>query len=140
MANMDSEIRPVSQLPAYANSEPDNHRDSWRTAPGSPYAPGSPHGDFKAKVETVTEEREIHPSDSSSSNSSQTPKHGYSETLSRAEQDPEHNPHTDGIDWMPGVKHQFPWIGFAGLIVVFVATVMAVTILVSSDLHRVNDW
>jgi hypothetical protein len=93
-----------------------------------------------AKVETVTEEHEIHLSDMSSSNSSQTPKHGYSETFSRAEQGLEHDPHIDGIDWMPGVKHQFPWIGFAGLIVVFVATVMAVTILVSSNLHRVNDW
>jgi hypothetical protein len=59
MASMDNNIRPIPQVPAYMNNEPDNYRDSWRTAPGSPYTPGSPHGDFKVNVETVTEEREI---------------------------------------------------------------------------------
>jgi hypothetical protein len=141
MANMDNEIRPISQVPACANSDPDNHRNSWRTAPGSPYTPGSPYGDFKVNLETVTEEREIQSSDmSSSSNSSQAPKHGYREKSCHTEQGLEHDPYSDGIDWMPGVKHQFPWIGFADLMVILVATAMAVAILVSSHKQRVTEW
>jgi hypothetical protein len=141
MASMDNNIRPIPQVPTYMNSEPDNHRDSWRTAPGSPYTPGSPHGDFKVDVETVTEEREVRSSDmSSSSNSTQAPKHGYCEKSSHTDHDPEHDPHGDGIDWMPGVKHQFPWIVFAGLMVILVATAMAVAILGFSDQKRVKDW
>ncbi|KAL1793458.1 hypothetical protein ACET3X_008440 [Alternaria dauci] len=46
----------------------------------------------------------------------------------------------DGIDWRPGFKHQFPWIGFAGLMVILVATAGAITILAKSDKKRVEDW
>jgi hypothetical protein len=141
MANTDNNIRPIPQVPAYVNSEPYDRRDSWRTAPGSLYTPGSPHGDFKVNLETVTEEREIRSSDmSSSSNSSQAPKHGYSEKPSHTDHDPGHDAHGDGIDWRPGVKHQFPWIGFAGLMVILIATAMAVAILGLSDQKRVKDW
>ena len=52
----------------------------------------------------------------------------------------EQNPDIDGIDWRPGFKNQFPWIGFAGLVVIFVATAMAVVILVSSHKKRIKDW
>lgn len=46
----------------------------------------------------------------------------------------------DGIDWKPGFRHQFPWIGFSGLVIVLIATSMAVAILVTSNHERVNDW
>ena len=46
----------------------------------------------------------------------------------------------DGIDWRPGFKARFPKIGFAGLIVVILATGAAVSVLVKSDKQRVDDW
>jgi hypothetical protein len=46
----------------------------------------------------------------------------------------------DGIDWKPGMRNQFPWIGFAGFITIIVATAMAVAILGLSDRKRVTDW
>jgi hypothetical protein len=45
-----------------------------------------------------------------------------------------------GIDWKPGMRNQFPWIGFAGFITIIVATAMAVAILGLSDGKRVADW
>jgi hypothetical protein len=45
-----------------------------------------------------------------------------------------------GIDWKPGMKNQFPWIGFAGLMTIIVATAMAVAILGLSNGKRVADW
>jgi hypothetical protein len=65
---------------------------------------------------------------SSSSNSAQAPNHGDREKFSHTGHDPEHDAHGGGIDWRPGVKYQFPWIGFAGLMVILVATAMAVAI------------
>jgi hypothetical protein len=46
----------------------------------------------------------------------------------------------DGIDWRPGFRHQFPWIGFSGLVIVLIATSMAVAILVSSNHERIKEW
>jgi len=46
----------------------------------------------------------------------------------------------DGIDWKPGYKNQFPWIGFAGFLTIVVATAMAVAILSLSDNKLVHDW
>jgi hypothetical protein len=46
----------------------------------------------------------------------------------------------DGIDWKPGMRHQFPWIGFAGFVTIIFATAMAVAILKLSDGRRVTDW
>jgi hypothetical protein len=46
----------------------------------------------------------------------------------------------DGIDWRPGFRSQFPWIGFAGLVTIIVATSMAVAILGSSNHKRVSEW
>lgn len=46
----------------------------------------------------------------------------------------------DGIDWRPGFRQQFPWIGFAGLIIIIVATSMGVAVLGLSDNKRVKDW
>jgi hypothetical protein len=48
--------------------------------------------------------------------------------------------HDDGIDWKPGMRNQFPWIGFAGFITIVLATAMAVAILGLSDGKRVLDW
>ncbi|KAJ4300837.1 hypothetical protein N0V90_002925 [Kalmusia sp. IMI 367209] len=48
--------------------------------------------------------------------------------------------HDHGIDWQPGWKHQFPWIGFAGFMTVVFATAMAVAILGISNHKRVKDW
>jgi hypothetical protein len=45
-----------------------------------------------------------------------------------------------GIDWKPGMRNQFPWIGFAGFITILVATAMAVAILGLSDGKRTTDW
>ncbi|KAH8723812.1 hypothetical protein GQ44DRAFT_709652 [Phaeosphaeriaceae sp. PMI808] len=46
----------------------------------------------------------------------------------------------DGIDWEPGVRSQFPYIGFAGFVTIIFATAMAVAILGLSDGKRVSDW
>lgn len=46
----------------------------------------------------------------------------------------------DGIDWKPGYKHQFPWIGFAGLVTIIVATAMAIAILGLSNKELVTEW
>jgi hypothetical protein len=46
----------------------------------------------------------------------------------------------DGIDWKPGMRNQFPWIGFAGFVTIIVATAMAVAILGLSNGKRVSDW
>jgi hypothetical protein len=46
----------------------------------------------------------------------------------------------DGIDWKPGMRSQFPWIGFAGFVTIIIATAMAVAILGLSDGKRVTDW
>jgi hypothetical protein len=128
---MDSDIRPISQAPGFVDDYPANNRDSWKTAPNSP------RENFKVRVDAVTEERGISSSDASkSSRSPYTPRKNYSEKTDYVE----HNPEFDGIDWRPGFKHQFPWIGFAGLMVILVATAMAVAILVSSHKKRVKDW
>lgn len=46
----------------------------------------------------------------------------------------------DGIDWKPGFRQQFPWVGFAGLIIILFATSMGVAVLGLSNKKRVNDW
>ena len=46
----------------------------------------------------------------------------------------------DGIDWKPGFRQQFPWIGFAGFIIILLATSMAVLVLGLSHQERVKDW
>jgi hypothetical protein len=46
----------------------------------------------------------------------------------------------DGIDWKPGKRNQFPWIGFAGFVTIVVATAMAVAILGLSNGKRTTDW
>ncbi|KAF2029533.1 hypothetical protein EK21DRAFT_89769 [Setomelanomma holmii] len=46
----------------------------------------------------------------------------------------------DGIDWKPGMRNQFPWIGFAGFVTIIIATALAVAILGLSDGKRVDDW
>ncbi|KAF2822517.1 hypothetical protein CC86DRAFT_79694 [Ophiobolus disseminans] len=46
----------------------------------------------------------------------------------------------DGIDWKPGKKDQFPWIGFAGFVTIVIATAMAVAILALSDKKLVTEW
>jgi hypothetical protein len=46
----------------------------------------------------------------------------------------------DGIDWKPGFRQQFPWIGFSGFVIMIVATSMAVAVLGASNKERVKDW
>lgn len=46
----------------------------------------------------------------------------------------------DGIDWKPGFRQQFPWIGCAGFVIMIFATSMAVAVLGLSDKERVKDW
>lgn len=48
--------------------------------------------------------------------------------------------HDHGIDWQPGWRNQWPWVGFTGLITVIFATAMAVAILGMSNHKRVKDW
>lgn len=45
-----------------------------------------------------------------------------------------------GIDWNPGWRNQWPWVGFAGFITLVVATAMAIAILAISNHKRVKDW
>lgn len=117
---MDHEIRPISQAPTAV----DVNRES--------YVPDSPRKIPNAKVESVVEEREL--------------PHRHQRTVSmeseKKESDHMNNePLTDeGIDWNPGFKQQFPWIGFAGLLTIIFATAMAVAILGLSNKKRVKDW
>ncbi|KAJ4384265.1 hypothetical protein N0V86_001112 [Didymella sp. IMI 355093] len=46
----------------------------------------------------------------------------------------------DGIDWKPGFRQQFPWIGFSGFVIIIIATSMAVAVLGASNKERVKDW
>jgi hypothetical protein len=46
----------------------------------------------------------------------------------------------DGIDWRPGFRQQFPWIGISGLLIMLLATSMGITILCTSHQKRVKDW
>lgn len=46
----------------------------------------------------------------------------------------------DGIDWKPGFREQFPWIGFSGFVLMLVATSAAVAFLATSNKERVKDW
>lgn len=50
------------------------------------------------------------------------------------------NDHDHGIDWNPGWRNQWPWVGFAGFITLIVATAMAIAILGVSNHKRVKDW
>jgi hypothetical protein len=60
-------------------------------------------------------------------------KHDYD--LEAREMEPDY-----GIDWKPGMRNQFPWIGFAGFVTILIATAMAVAILGLSDGKRTTDW
>jgi hypothetical protein len=128
---MDSQYRQVPQSPAFVNNDSGHNRDSWKTAPTSPKE------DSKVMIDAITQERE-NPTGytSCSGRSPNLSRQRYSEKFG----DVEHNPEFDGIDWRPGFKYQFPWIGFAGLVVILVATAGAVAILVSSNKQRVKDW
>lgn len=46
----------------------------------------------------------------------------------------------DGIDWKPGFRERFPWIGFMGFIIMLIATAAAVAVLGASNKERVKDW
>jgi hypothetical protein len=46
----------------------------------------------------------------------------------------------DGIDWKPGFREQFPWIGFSGFVLMLIATSAAVAFLATSNKERVKDW
>ena len=46
----------------------------------------------------------------------------------------------DGIDWKPGFRQQFPWIGFSGFVIILIATSAAVAVLGASNHERVKDW
>ncbi|KAH6619898.1 hypothetical protein C7974DRAFT_222833 [Boeremia exigua] len=46
----------------------------------------------------------------------------------------------DGIDWKPGFRQRFPWIGFSGFVLILFATAAAVGVLGASDQERVKDW
>ncbi|KAL1593312.1 hypothetical protein SLS60_010920 [Paraconiothyrium brasiliense] len=45
-----------------------------------------------------------------------------------------------GIDWQPGWRNQWPWVGFSGFMTIIIATAMAVAILGISNHKRVKDW
>ena len=128
---MDNEIRPAWQSPTFAPNSPGIDRDSWKTAPGSP------REDFRFNIDAVTEDRGKYSSDiEKSSKEPYIPRQEFNKRFDYAD----YNSDIDGIDWRPGFKNQFPWIGFAGLMVIFVATATAVVILVSSHKKRVKDW
>ncbi|KAI4654677.1 uncharacterized protein J4E79_008552 [Alternaria viburni] len=128
---MDNEIRPAWQSPTVAPNSPGTDRESWKTAPGSP------REDFRFNIDAISEECGTHSSDvKKSSREPYIARREFNEKSDYAD----HNSDIDGIDWRPGFKNQFPWIGFAGLVVIFVATATAVVILVSSHKKRVKDW
>ena len=118
---MDHEIRPISQAPTAV----DGNRDS--------YVPESPRKMPPAKAEPVVEEREIRPQPDRT-NSMESEKGEMARMAEGATCE------EDGIDWNPGFKQQFPWIGFAGLMTIILATGMAIAILGMSNHKRVKDW
>ncbi|CAO2649267.1 Nn.00g066520.m01.CDS01 [Neocucurbitaria sp. VM-36] len=112
---MGHDIRPISESPTIVNKDTIQDRNSWKDSPKSS------KGDLVIEVEQVNEKKEaLRPTDND-------------EKVYEAE-------HDDGIDWKPGFKHQFPWIGFAGLMTVIIATALAVAILSQSHKKRVKDW
>ncbi|KAJ4366817.1 hypothetical protein N0V83_007342 [Neocucurbitaria cava] len=116
MANTEHDIRPISEAPTVVNKViyPDRH--SWKDSPKSS------KGDLVIDVEQLEEKKEV-PRNAEESN------------------DKAHvDENDDGIDWRPGFKQQFPWIGFAGLMTVIIATALAVAILSQSHKKRVKDW
>ncbi|KAH7359722.1 hypothetical protein BKA66DRAFT_225649 [Pyrenochaeta sp. MPI-SDFR-AT-0127] len=117
------EIEPAPQTPIADYREPDVNRNSWKDSPGSSKR------NIDVKVKAVTEEREIAEDERSNSPDSE-----------KGQCAPLNNEPDYGIDWKPGFKNQFPWIGFAGLITIIFATAMAVAILGMSDEKRVKDW
>jgi hypothetical protein len=62
------------------------------------------------------------------------PKNNYQYT----EEEKDHHDH--GIDWQPGWRNQWPWVGFSGFVVLLFATAMAIAILGVSNHKRVKDW
>ncbi|KAH9873040.1 hypothetical protein J1614_005436 [Plenodomus biglobosus] len=121
---MDHDIRPISEASITGPQETTHKRSSHLLA-------NRTKDNVDVKIEAVTEERELNLEDSSSSITSQKKEAGYSSG------DIEND---GGIDWRPGFKHQFPWIGFAGFLVIILATALAVAILASSHEKRVKDW
>ncbi|KAI4944620.1 hypothetical protein J4E91_008624 [Alternaria rosae] len=128
---MDNEMRLAWQSPTFAPKSPGTDRDSWKTAPGSP------REDFRFNIDAITEECGTFSSDiKRSSRQPHALRREYNEKFDYVE----HNPDIDDIDWRHGFKNQFPWVGFAGLMVIFVATATAAVILVSSHKKRVKGW
>ena len=128
---MDNEIRSAWHSPNFALNSSGTARDSWKTAPGSP------REDFRFNIDAINEDCGTYSSDvEKSSKEPYIPRREFNEKFDHAE----HDPDIDGIDWRPGFKNQFAWIGFAGLVVIFVVTATAVVILVSSHKKRVKDW
>lgn len=140
---MDHEIRPIPQTPVDNNIN-NNNQQSEKDSPDSSKK------DYDVKVEAVTQEREVPQNEWSSPPYSQQRESRYeypNQRESRWEYPQQRQSfydgapeEDDGIDWKPGFKHQFPWIGFAGLVTVIFATAMAVAILGISDGKRVKDW
>lgn len=44
------------------------------------------------------------------------------------------------VHWVPGIRAQFPWIGFSGIVCVLIAMALATAILVTSNGRRTNSW
>ncbi|KAF2854115.1 hypothetical protein T440DRAFT_514849 [Plenodomus tracheiphilus IPT5] len=121
---MNHNIRPVSEATFVEPQESIHKRSSQPSAK-------STKGVVDVNVEAITEDREVDQDNSNSSTAWYKKESGYcSEDVKQ----------DVGIDWKPGFRHQFPWIGFAGFIVIIFATAMAVAILASSHEKRVKDW
>jgi hypothetical protein len=128
---MNYAIRPTWQAPDFVHEYTETHQDGCRAGLSSL------RQNFNVGIDAVTEKHGTPPSNANKSmRSHYTPRQEYNEKFDDAGS----NSDIDGIDWRPGFKHQFPWIGFAGLMVIFVATATAVAILVSSHKQRVKDW
>ncbi|KAF2451759.1 hypothetical protein P171DRAFT_478783 [Karstenula rhodostoma CBS 690.94] len=61
-------------------------------------------------------------------------------TYQYSEEEKAGDDHDHGIDWNPGWRNQWPWVGFAGFMTLVVATAMAIAILGVSNHKRVKDW
>ncbi|KAG9196183.1 hypothetical protein G6011_01304 [Alternaria panax] len=128
---MDNKIRQFPQSPTLVNNDSGHNGNRWKTAQSSPKE------DFKVMIDAITKERGN--STSYTGSSSKSP-HAFRQEYNEKFDHAEHDSDMDGIDWRPGFKHQFPWIGFVGLMIIFVATIGAIIILVSSDKERVKEW
>jgi len=123
---------PTSPNRYYTNEGAVNH-DSLTSSFGSGHTEVRFEDEAARKRATGSSADTIQEHEHGQTSYSYTPEKQHGVDIEEAETD-------DGIDWKPGVRYQFPWIGFSGLCTIIVATSFAVGVLVASNHERVKEW